>query len=155
MRISGHSLREHLSLLAPLFGIIAAVWLLRMILHQVGVPEWILFFVSINVAVPVAIIFVCLLIYVKRFGGYASIVLASFLLVSWSQILIVLAILISEWTGFANIYAAPEFSLPDDPGHWRHISGHLTFGIGLETLIGSFMGCLVFFILRFTKVRKG
>lgn len=153
MKISGRGVREHLQLLTPLFGVIGAVWALRFILGQIGAPMWLIEVFSVGIFVPICVILAALLIHLKRFGGYASVVFSSFLLVLWGQILIVAAILLSVVAGVENIYTAPRFSIPGDTGHVRHILGHLTFGVGLETLIGSLMGCLILFMLRRAKPR--
>jgi len=151
MRIGQHAFREHLKLLAPLFGVIAAVWLLRLLLASIpGMPVAVVRAMSISVFVPICIILATLLIHTKRFGGYANVVVSAFLLVTWGQILIVSAVAFSVLTGIQNIYSAPEYSVPGDTGHSRHIMGHLTVGIGLETLIGALMGCLILYLLRRT-----
>lgn len=151
MKVSGRGIREHLKLLTPLFGVIGAVWALRFILGAIGAPMLLVKVFSVGVFVPICVILAALLIHLKRFGGYASVVLSSFLLVVWGQVLIVAAILLTLLFGIVNIYTAPEFSIPGDAGHVRHILGHLTFGVGLETLIGSLMGCLILFMLRRAK----
>ena len=62
------------------------------------------------------------------------------------------AIVFAVMTGVENIYTAPEFSLPwlqeSDPAHLRHIYGQLTFGVGLGTLSGAGVGCLMLWLLR-------
>lgn len=151
MRVSGRGFRDHVKLLTPLFGVIGAVWALRFILGAVGAPLWTIEIFSVGVFVPICVILAALLIHLKRFGGYASVVFSSFLLVLWGQVLIVGAILLTVLFSVENIYTAPEFSIPGDAGHVRHIFGHLTLGVGLETLIGSLMGCLILFMLRRAK----
>ena len=149
MRISGRTLREHIQLLTPLFGLIAAVWVLRWSLYQIGVPLYIVRFLSITAVVAVSILLASLLIHEKRFGGYVNAVVAAFLLVFWSQLLIVAAIFIAVVTGMENVYTLPEFSVPGpDPNHMRHMWGQLTFGIGFEALAGAFVACLFLFMLR-------
>lgn len=151
MRISGHDFLEHVRLLTPLFGAIAAVWALRFLFGAVpGTPSWLLGLLSVSVIVPVCIVLATFLTHAKWGGGYTNVVLASFLLVAWGQTLVVLAILFSVVTGIENIYTAPEFSLLHDPSHSRHIIGHLTLVVGAHTLIGSLMGCIILYMLRRT-----
>src|SRR6266404_4864182 len=133
MDIKGHGLRDHIRLLAPLFGVIAAVWALRMGLAAMTCPRAVWFFISVSVTVPVCIALAAWLIYVRRFGGYANVVLATILLVCWSQLLIVAAIAFSAFTGIETVYSEPEFSFGiHNP--WKHILGHLTFGVGMGIL---------------------
>ena len=149
MKIGGHSLGEHLRLLGPLFVFIAGVWVIRLLLHQMAVLHALVHVLSITVATAIALLFAVILIHVRRFGGYPSVVVATVLVVSWAQLLIVLAIIFSVATGTENIFTLPEFSIPgDDPRHLKHILGHLSFGIGGGALIGSAFGCLMLWMLR-------
>ncbi|MGA2610033.1 MAG: hypothetical protein ABSH01_21545 [Terriglobia bacterium] len=146
MRIGGHGLRDHIRLLMPLFGLIAAVWLLRLVMDKAGVPPAQVRIVSVTVATAASILLAVLLIHFKVFGSYASVVAAAFLLELWSQLLICGAIAFSAVTGTTNIYSAPEYSFHSDPG--AHIFGHLTGVLGFGTLFGAAMGCLLLWMLR-------
>jgi len=146
MRIGGHALREHIRLLMPLFGLIAAVWLLRLIMDKAGTPPSVVRMVSVTVAGAASILLAALLIHFKAFGGYANVVAAAFLLELWAQSLISAAIAFSILTGTTNIYTAPEYS--PRAGQLAHIFGHLTFGLGFGTLFGAGMGCLLLWLLR-------
>jgi hypothetical protein len=147
MKIGGHGLREHIRLLMPLFGLIAAVWLLRLILDKAGTPPTIVRMVSVTVAGSASILLAVLLIHFRAFGSYGNVVLAAFLLELWSQLLICSAIAFSALTHTMNVYSAPEYSPRSSP--LAHIFGHITFGVGLGTLFfGGGMGCLVLWLLR-------
>ena len=155
MKLSDRSLTEHIRLLTPLFGIITAVFVLRLIVGISDPPGWLLSLISLSLIVPVTIVLMAVMIHSRRFGGYPSVVFSTFLLVAWSQILIVLAIIFTLMTGMENIYTVPEFSIQgEDPYFSRHIFGHLTFGIGLETIFGSILGSLVLYMMRRTSPRK-
>lgn len=149
MKIGGHRMREHLRLLAFPFALIFAVWLLRLLLSMAGTPNSIVRFASVTAATALAIVVATVLMHWRDFGGYASVVVASFLLNVWSEVLIVLAVAFSVLSGVDNIYTAPEFSVPGgDVMHLIHMRAHLTFGIGVGTLEGAAMGCLVLWLLR-------
>ena len=111
MRIGNHGLREHIRLLMPLFGLIAAVWLLRLVMDKAGTPPTIVRMASVTVAGAASILLAVLVIHFKSFGSYANVVVAGFLLEFWAQLLICGAIAFSVLTGTANIYTAPEYSL--------------------------------------------
>ena len=133
----------------PLFGFIAAVWALRLVLDAAGASHKIISAFSVTVASAVAIVLAVLLIHFRRFGSFSNVVTAVILLVVWSQLLVILAIVFSVAIGRENIFTAPEFSVPgDDPHHIKHILGHLTFGIGVESLFGAAVGCLLLLLLR-------
>ena len=80
MKIGGHGLREHIRLLMPLFGLITAVWLLRLIMDKAGTPPAIVRIVSVTVAGSASILLAVLLIHFKGFGSYSNVVLAAFLI---------------------------------------------------------------------------
>jgi len=147
MNINGHGLQDHIRLAAPLFGVIAAVWALRLILAAAGAPRGLVMTASVTIAHAFCILVVAVLIHFRRFGSYANVVVASFLFTSWSNLLVSAAIAFTSLTGRVNIYSAPEFS-----AHMltptQHIVGHLTFGIGFGTIIGAAMGCLLLWMLR-------
>ena len=149
MNICGHGLRDHLRLLSPLFGIIGAVWVLRLLLDAAGVSHKMLGVFSVTGVSTLAVLLAVLLIHFRRFGSFPNVVVSVILLVVWTQILVILAIVFSVMTGIENIFTAPEYSAPGyDPHHLRHILGHLTFGVGATSLLGAAVGCLLLWLLR-------
>jgi len=155
MMISGRTLCDHIRLLTPLFGVIAAVFALRFLLGFLGAPRWMLGISSVSIVVPLCVVLATIMIHSRRFGGYGSVILATVCLVVWSQLLIASAILFTVLTGIVNVYTFPEYSMRGaDPNHIRHITGHLTFGIGIETLLGSVLSCILLYMLRRTGPHK-
>jgi hypothetical protein len=146
MKIGGHGLRDHLRLLAPLFGLIAAVWVLRMVMAMAGTDPGIVRYVSVGVAGAASGLIAVWLIHFRRFGGYSNVVLATFLLIVLEEGLIVAAIAFASLTGTSNIYTAAEYS--HGMSHAEHIALHLTLGVGFGTLFGSAMGCALLWLLR-------
>lgn len=146
MKIGGHALREHIRLLAPLFGLIAAVWALRLVLVAAGAPPGLVRVCSVTVTGAVSVLLAALLIHFRRFGSYSNIVVAAFLLQCWQQLLIVGAIAFSVFANINNVYSAPEYSPHGGP--LGHIAGHLTFGLGMGTLFGAGTGCLLLWMLK-------
>ena len=146
MKIGEHGLGDHVRLLAPLFAFIAAVWALRLVLFAAGAPMGVVRVSSVTVAGAISVLFAALLIHVRRFGSYTSVVLAVFLLECCQQILIVAAITFTALTNIQNVYSAPEYSFGG--GYLRHILGHLIGGVVFGTLLGSAMGSLVLWMLR-------
>ena len=148
MRISGRALREYVQLLGPLLGLVAGVWAVRLILSLLGAPVGLVRVFSVTVMSAVCILLAVLLIHVRRFGGYYSVIVSVFLLTFWSQLLIIAAIALTLFTGTGNIFTAPEYSGGRNVSAVAHILGHLTFGVGLGTLFGSAMGCVLFWMIR-------
>jgi hypothetical protein len=155
MRIGDHSLGEHIRLLVPLFVFIAGVWVLRLALHEMGVLHALVHVVSITVATSLALLFAVVLIHVRGFGSYPSVVVSNALLVAWAQLLIVVAIIFSVLTGIENVFTLPEFSRGNDPRHIKHILGQLTVVVGIGVLFGSAFGCLIMWMLRRVLPERG
>ena len=148
MNICGRGLRDHVRLLAPLFGLIAIVWALRWALDAAEVPHGLVRYFSVTGATSLSILIAVWMIYTRRFGSYPNVVVASLLLVAFEQVLIVVAIVFSVISKIDNVFTEPEYSMPNDPHHLRHILGHLTFGIGAGMLFGAATGCLLLWLLR-------
>lgn len=148
MKIGDHGLGEHIRLLAPLFGLITAVFVLRLVLDAAGAPSGLVRACSITVFGAVAVLLAVLLIHIRRFGSYANVLVSAFLLTAWEQLLIAGAIFFSVLTRTQNVYTAPEYSPGRLMDPWRHIAGHLIFGNLSGTLFGTLMGCLILWMLR-------
>lgn len=146
MKIGGHGMREHIRLLAPLGGFIAAVWLLRMVLDYSGAPPLVVHLCSVTVAGTVSVLLAVLLIYFKRFGGYLNVVVCAILLEIWGQGLISFALVFTLLTGLPTIYSAPRYSFGMSVA--RNLFSHLTFSMGFGILFGAGMGCLLLWLLR-------
>lgn len=148
MNMCGRGLRDHIRLLVPLFGFIAVIWALRWAIDAAGAPRGLVLALSVTGATSLAILIAVWMIHARGFGSYPNVVLASLLLVVFEQMLIVAAIAFSVLTKTENIFTKPEFSMPDDPSHVKHILGQLTFGIGAGVLLGAATGCLMLWLLR-------
>ena len=149
MKIHGHGIREHIQLLTPLLVFVLIVWFLRLLLSAVNTPLWFSKLFSVSAASVIALLIAIFWIHIRAFGSYPNVVMASFLVNAWTHLLIIVAIIFAVMTGAENIFTRPEFSIKgDDAFHLRHILGHLTFGIGANTLLGAGMGCLLLWLLR-------
>lgn len=148
MKIFGRTLGEYISLLTPLFGLIAAVWALRLVLAAAGAPLALVRVVSVTVAGTLTVLLAAVMIHTRRFGSYSRLIVAVFLLVLWEQILIASAIAFAMATGRQNIYTAAEFSLHLEGHQLQHLVAHLTFGVGFGTLFGAAIGCVLLFMIK-------
>jgi len=148
MTICGRGLRDHIRLLAPLFGFIAIVWAVRWALDAAGLAHGVVRYFTVTGATSLSVLIAVWMIYTRRFGSYPNVVMASLLLSVFEQMLIILAIAFSVLSGIQNVFTEPEFSMPDDPHHIKHIIGHLTFGIGAGMLFGAATGCLMLWLIR-------
>lgn len=143
--IAGRSFGEYLRFLAPALSLVTAVWALSLILYVAGVPAWLVRPFSVILAAAISVIMISLLVHVRHFGGYSNMIFAILIVMVWVQVLIVLRILLILALGIQDIF-------PPRIGHqgpvMQHIFGHLTFGVGFSTALGSAMGCLLLFFLR-------
>jgi hypothetical protein len=146
MKIGEHSLRDHLRLLAPLFGLITAVWALRLVLYSGGAPMALVRIFSVGVAGSVSVLVAAFLIHFKRFGSYASVGASAFLLVFYSRLLIVLAIAFAAVTRTGNVFVASEFSF--GMTHAQNIVSHVTVILVFQSLMAAAMGCVLLWMLR-------
>ena len=147
MNINGHGLRDHIRLVAPLLGAIAAVFVLREVSFAAGAPHLVVHVLSVTVAIPTCVMLAVLLIHIRRFGGYANVVLSALLLVLWGQLLIVGAIAFSALSKMETVYTGPQYSFRG-VSPMKHIVGQLTFVVGIETIFASAMGCLLLWMLH-------
>ena len=148
MNMCGRGIRDHIRLLAPLYGFITVVWALRWALDAAEVSPGLVRVFSVTGATSLAVLIAVWLIHTRGFGSYPNVVVASLLLVVFEQVIIVAAITFSVVSKIDNVFTRPEFSRPDDPYHVKHILGQLTFGIGANTLLGAATGCLMLWLLR-------
>jgi hypothetical protein len=148
MKICGRGLRDHIRLLAPLFGLITLVWALRWALDAAGVSPSLVRAFSVTGATSLAVLIAVWLIHTRGFGSYPNVVVASLLLTVFGQVIIVAAIAFSVVSKIDNVFTRPEFSRPDDPYHLKHILGQMTFVIGAGTLLGTATGCLMLWLLK-------
>ncbi len=149
MKVGGLRARDHIRLLYPLFVLIAAVFLLRLILAAADSPEWVVRLVSVTTTTGISILIAVALLHFRHSGGYANAVFASFLINIWAQLLIIGAISVSALFGTTNVYTYPEYSPAGlDPYRLRHILGHISAGMGFGTLEGAAAGCIFLWLLR-------
>ncbi len=148
MKLGGYRFQVYLALLAPLFAFIGAVWLLRLLLDTLGVPLEIVKIFSVTAASAISVLLATVMMHMRSFGGFLHVVICSTILALFSQALITATILFAVVTGIPNIFVAPEFSVPVDPHHIRHIVGHMSFSVGAEVLLGSAMGSFLLWVLR-------
>jgi hypothetical protein len=147
MNIEGHSLREYLHLTFPAFGLILAVWMLRLVLAAAGAPLNIVRLFSVSVASAVAMVLAVLLLHLHHAGGYLGAFVCSYVLGIWAQLLLVSAIIFTIVSGIPTIYSAPEFT-PPAWSQWRHVLSHLFFGFVVGAVFSFVLSALLLWMFR-------
>ena len=85
-------------------------------------------------------------VHTRGFGSYKQILPLAFFQTLVQQAIAVLGILLAI-AGFANVYAAPEFSFGAQ-NQWFHALAHLTIGIVVPTLLLWVVASLVLLITK-------
>lgn len=149
MKISGRSLGDHFKLCLPYFGIVSAVWALRLLAGAIDLPLSAARLISVTISVEICLVLLVVQIHLRHFGGYASVFLCSLILNAWAQLLICAAVGFAWLTATSNIFTHPSFLMTrPEPNLPLHIYGQLTFVLGYMTLVAAGMGCLLLFLLR-------
>jgi len=116
---------------------VAVVGLARLTLSLAGLPDGTVQYLSITVAGWAVILYYGVAVHTRGFGSYKQLLPLLLFQVLLVQAIAVFAILLAI-AGWANIYAAPEFSGPPfarSANQWSHILGHVTIGIVAPVLL--------------------
>src|SRR6266850_5675746 len=108
MNFCGRGVRDHIRLLAPLFGLITLVWALRWALDAAGVSPSLVRVFSVTGTTSLAVLIAVWLIHTRGFGSYPNVMVAALLLVVFEQLLIVAAIVFAVLTGIGNVFTQSE-----------------------------------------------
>lgn len=145
MKVNGRTLSEHLRLLKPFFWVLALVWALRYVVALAGGPTWLVRSFSLIFLAPILIAVMVLVVHIRRFGGYSNVIVATFLLTFFVHLLIASGILLTETMGIERVMRP---SVRHAPPTLTHAIGHLTFGLGMGTILGAALASILLFVLR-------
>ncbi|HYR89913.1 MAG TPA: hypothetical protein VE422_37915 [Terriglobia bacterium] len=149
-RMFGKKLSEYFAFQRWILILIAAVWLVRLVLSMAGmsgVARW----ASINIVVLAGLVYFAIAVHTKGFGSYKQLLGVLFIQTALAHVLIALAIALGILTGTDSIYTAPEFFGGNNGRNWAHVAIHLTLGVFLLPLIGWLIASPILF---FTKKLK-
>jgi hypothetical protein len=152
MTIFGKKLSEYVHFQRVILGLILVVGLARLFLSLAGVANETVRFFSMTVIGVAAVFYYGIRVHTRGFGSYKHLLP---LLVIQSVVangITILGILITYFTGHANIFTAPEFG-----GTMRirwHILGHVVGGLVIGPLIGWLIASIVMWVTKRVS-RKG
>ena len=129
----GKPLSQYLDFQKVILGLIAAVGLARLGVSLAGAPNTAAAFLSMNVVAWAGALYNGLVANRHGFTNYKHLLPPAFFQTLVMQSIAVLGILLSI-AGFANIYAAPEYSFGAQ-SQWIHVLAHVTIGIIVPTLL--------------------
>jgi hypothetical protein len=129
----GKRVSQYLGFQKVFLGLIAAVGLARLGLSLAGLPDTSVRWLSMNVVGWAGALYYGVAVYTSSFGSYKQLLPLAFFQTVLMQSIAVLGILLAI-AGFANIYAAPEYSF-GATSQWLHALAHLTIGIIAPSLL--------------------
>ena len=129
----GKPLSQYLRFQKVILALIAAVGLARLGLSLAGLPDTTVAFLSMNVVAWAGALYYGLAAHRKGFERYKQLLPLAFIQTVVMQSIAVLGILLAI-AGFANVYAAPEYSFGAQ-NQWVHALAHLTIGIIVPSLL--------------------
>ena len=146
----GKRISEYLRFQKVWLALIAAVGLARLGLSLAGLPDSTVTLLSMTVVGWAAIFYYGVAVHTRGFGSYKQLLPLIFFQMVLVQAIAVLGILLAI-AGYANIYAAPEYSGPPfarSANQWSHALAHLTIGIVVPVILGWGVGSLVLLVTK-------
>ena len=146
----GKRISEYLAFQKAWLALIAVVGLARLGLSLAGLPDRTVMWLSMTVVGWAAVLYYGVAVHTKGFGSYRQLLPLMLFQVVLVQAIAVFGILLAIG-GYANIYAAPEYSGPPfarSPNQWSHALAHLTIGIVAPVLLGWGVASLVLLITK-------
>jgi hypothetical protein len=146
----GKRVPEYLAFEKVFLILIAVVGLLRLGLSLAGQPNSTVRFLSMNVVAWAGAFYYGVAVHTRGFGSYRQLLPLGLFQTILQQAVAVLGILL-DMAGYANIYAAPEFSF--GAGQGAHLLAHLTVGIVVPPLIFWAVSSLVLLVTKKASTR--
>ena len=146
----GKKLSEYIQFERWILVLVAAAFVIRLVLPLAGAPITTTRLASINLVLLVGLIYCSIAVHTSGFGSYKQLFGLLFIQTAFAHLLIALGILLGVVTGTDNIYTAPEFFGGNSGRNFGHVLMHVIVALVFPVitwLIGSV-------ILFFTKMIK-
>src|SRR5262249_13769660 len=124
----GKRVSEYLAFQKVPLVVIAVVGLLRLGLSLAGLPDQTVTWLSLTVFGWAAVLYYGVAVHTRAFGTYRHLLPLMIFQIVLVQAIAATGILLAI-AGYANIFAAPEYSGPPfarSPNQWSHLTAHLT-----------------------------
>lgn len=155
MTIFGKPLSEYVAFSKLFLGLILIVGILRLALSLGGVPNSTAKWISMTTVVWIGVLYSAIRAYTSGFGSYKHLLIIVVLLNVAAQLVAIVAIVISIFTGQDNIYSTPEYSFGQDGKTWLHAGAHLLIGVPVASIIYWLVGCVFMLITKLLNKEKG
>ena len=157
----GKSLPQYVSFQKPILILIAAVWLMRLLLSMAGVPVSAAKFVSVTGVLLLGALYYGWAASRQGFGSYRQLYGANLVQGLFSQTLVAAAIVLAIVTGHDNVYTVPEFyppsagndrlGLPPDGKNFGHALAHIVLA---GAIVGPLLGWLTRSVVHVATRKK-
>ena len=146
----GKRITEYIDFQKVFLILVAVVGLARLGLSLAGSPNATTRWLSMNVVSWIACFYYGVAVHNRGFGSYRQLLPLGFFQILVQQLVAVLGILL-DMAGYANVYAAPEFTFGSAPV--PHLVSHLTIGLVVPPLIFWGVSSLVLRVTRKLSAR--
>jgi hypothetical protein len=146
----GRRTTEYVDFQKVFLVLVAVVGLVRLGLSLGGQPNATTRWLSMNVVSWIACFYYGVAVHTRGFGGYKQLLPLGFFQILVQQLVAVLGILL-DMGGYANVYAAPEFTFGSAPV--PHLLAHLTIGLIVPPFIFWGISSLVLLVTRKLSAR--
>jgi hypothetical protein len=148
MTIFGRRLSDYVDFCKVFLVLIPVIGIVRLALSLSGEPNSTVKWISVSVAIWIAVLYYAVRVHTKRFGSYKQLLVVCALLNLVGQVVIVSGIILAIATGTNNIYSAPEYAFGGDGKTWLHVVLHLFVGTTAGSLVPWAFGSLVLFVTK-------
>jgi hypothetical protein len=136
--------------------LVVAVGVTRLILSLSGMPDTQTRWLSMTIAMMIAVIYLSVRIHTSGFGGFLRLLPVVLIPNTASHLVSIAGIVIGIATGQANVFTAPEFAFGQDGKTWSHVGAHLGLGMTAGGLVTYIVACLTLLITKlFSKLLGG
>src|SRR5262245_25648843 len=128
MIIFGKPLSEYVNFCKLFLFLIPLAGIARLALSLGGTPNSTAKWVSVPALLWIGVLYFSIRVHTTGFGSYKQLLVICVLQNLMAQAVIVSGILLSIFTGTANIYSAPEYAFGGNGATWLHAGAHLVVG---------------------------
>jgi hypothetical protein len=146
--IFGKRLSDYAVFCRGFLALILVVGLARLALSLGGVPNSTTRWLSMTVAVWIAVIYYPVRVHMSRFGSYKQLLPIFALLNIAAQAIAITGIAIAIFSGNNNVFSSPEFAFGSDGKTWTHLLAHVFIGTIVGTLVPWLVGSAFLAVTR-------
>jgi hypothetical protein len=148
--VFGKKFSEYIQFQRWILILIAAVFIIRLVLPFAGLAIAQARWISINAVLLIALVYCSIAVHTSGFGSYKHLYGLILVNTGFAHLLVALGIALGIITGTDNIYTAPEFFGGSNGRNWFHVLAHV-FAVVIVPLIAWLIGSVILFITKSLK----